>query len=57
MIYKVRIKYWNGWAEDLVWLEKMVMGAKDYVQALQMVFDSFDLEDTDVEEVSVELIE
>lgn len=52
MKYKVKIKYWNGWAECYVWLTRIV-AAYDCVEALRLVLEESDLDDDDIEEIDI----
>jgi hypothetical protein len=52
MVYKVKIKYWNGWEECSVWLTRVV-SAYDCVSALKFVLEETGFEDEDIEEINI----
>lgn len=57
MKYRVRIKYWCGWSEDYTTLEDIVY-ASDYVEAVRIAINQFiDFDESDIDEIDVEVIE
>lgn len=57
MKYKVKIKYWCGWSEDYTTLEDIVY-ASDYVEAVRIAINQFvDFDESDIDEIDVEVIE
>lgn len=57
MKYRVRIKYWCGWSEDYTTLENIVY-ASDYVEAVRIAINQFiDFDESDIDEIDVEVIE
>ena len=54
MIYRVKIRYWDGWEEDYVWLNRTVTLTKpDYVTALKIVIEEANLDDEDIDEIEI----
>lgn len=57
MKYKVKIKYWCGWSEDYTTLEDIVY-ASDYVEAVRIAINQFvDFDESDIDEIDVEVVE
>lgn len=54
MKYIVKLKYWNGWTEDYVWITRAV-NAENCVEALKCALNDVDLEDEDIEEIDIYL--
>lgn len=54
MIYRVKIRYWDGWEEDYVWLDRTVILTKpDYVTALKIAIEEANLDDEDIDEIEI----
>lgn len=54
MIYRVKIRYWDGWEEDYVWLDRTVTLTKpDYVTALKIAMKEANLDDEDIDEIEI----
>ena len=54
MIYRVKIRYWDGWEEDYVWLNRTVTLTKpDYVTALKIAIEEVNLDDEDIDEIEI----
>jgi hypothetical protein len=54
MIYRVKIRYWDGWEEDYVWLHRTVtLSEPDYVTALKIAMEEANLDDEDIEEIEI----
>ena len=55
MNYRVKIVYWDGWAEETVSIIETVY-AEDYVEALRLILDKYDFTDEDIEDVEVKAV-
>ena len=54
MTYRVKIRYWDGWEEDYVWLNRTVTLTKpDYVTALKIAIEEANLDDEDIDEIEI----
>lgn len=54
MTYRVKIRYWDGWEEDYVWLYRTVTLTKpDYVTALKIAIEEANLDDEDIDEIEI----
>ena len=54
MIYRIKIRYWDGWEEVYVWLRRTVTLTKpDYVTALRIAIEEANLDDEDIEEIEI----
>jgi hypothetical protein len=57
MKYRIKIKYWCGWSEDYTTLENIIY-ASDYVEAVRIAINQFvDFDESDIDEIDVEMIE
>lgn len=55
MNYRVKITYWDGWLEEMASITETIY-AEDYVEALRLILDKYDLTDEDIEDVEVKAV-
>lgn len=55
-MYKCKVHYWNGWAEDII-CKELEFEVDSYAAALRSLFWATDFEDEDIEKIEIERIE
>lgn len=55
MNYRVKIVYWDGWAEEAVSITETIY-AIDYVGALRLILDKYDFTDEDIEDIEIKAV-
>lgn len=55
MNYRVKITYSDDWMEEPDSITETVY-AKDYLEALRLMFDKYDFTDEDIEDIEIEAV-